>query len=947
MIRSPIKCLKYSVAALALAATSAQAQSEPGYWDFETPSDNYSGGALMDMSFLNEDVAGQNGWVRQVGDSFIRDDGKKIRFWTVNLGPQGSEDGVRQQAKFLAKRGVNMARWHSSLFNNNAASYEAFRTPNASNISQLQRFINGTKSEGIYTKVSFFFILGLRINANMGIDGYDSTWIAANSTFANEAPFGLIFFDQKFKNAYKNWLTVLLDTSTNGGKTVATDPAVAIIEIQNEDNLFFYTWNPARFPEIQQQRIFKQFGDFLVEKHGSLDAAYAAWGANAAFAKDDVANGRMEVTNAQGMTVNLSGGRALRMADQIEFLAKVQYDFHAEMRDLIRSKGYEGAITATNWQTANAKLLGDTEYWTYTAAGTQDEHNYYSELGGYGNADFTKMSGGDQYYGVPMVNNPRGAPATYKHMEGYASFISELAWNAPTDYRVEAPSFVGAYSALTDIDGITWFAHGTLNWQNTGDSWRTTWAVGVPGILGMFPASSIIYRESYVAPAPAVVREGRTLESLWKRETPLINVVSGWDPARDPNGQYNYDPEANSGTMDTIAAYLGRVDLAFDMDDDFVYPGLFDNYDSENNIARSVTGELTLNLGVYPYKVTAKDAENIPTAWEDGRGHLVIDAPRAQGATGWLDIAGNVNTADLTIRFRQEFGSVVVVPLDGRPINQSSKLLVQHMGRDRPKGYTTSRFVHRIGTTDYAAKQIATLGEMPWLLEDMTGNLTLKGIPDSRIVSVQPTDVNGYASGSPITGSSTSAGYRFNLPSKNIYTVITLNPLTDYTPVVVTKALQNGWVGDSFEEKVHAVSGDGAVTFSATGLPSGLSIAADGTVSGTPTSGGLYKINVTVTDADGDSSTQEVLHFIIGGQAAICSVMDDDRFWVNYDGGFTYGLNYNTFFYNGYCPFLYDFGTSNWWYTVGDDPEGFFAYNFVDSKWYFFLSGYMLSLDTE
>lgn len=930
---------------LALAASVSYGQSEPGYWDFVTPTDNYSNTALMDMSFLNEDTAGQNGWVRQVGDSFIRDDGKKIRFWTVNLNPQGTEDGVRQQAKFLAKRGVNMARWHTSLFNNSAASYDAFKTPNAGRVSELQRFINGTKTEGIYTKVSFFFILGLRINANMGIDGYDSSWISANPTFANEAPFGLIFFDQKLKDAYKNWLNVLLDASTSGGKTVATDPAVAIIEIQNEDNLFFWTWNPARFPEIQQQRIFKAFGDFLKNKYGNLDAAYAAWGANTIFAKDDIANGRMEVTGAQGMTVNLAGPRSLRIADQVEFLANVQYDFHAEMRDLIRSKGYDGAITATNWTTASPQYLGDVEYWTYSAAGTQDEHNYYGEIGNFGNADFTKMSGGDKYYGVPMVNNPRGAPAAYKHMEGYASFISETAWNAPTDYRVEAPSFVGAYGALSDIDGITWFAHGEINWQNVGDSWRTTWAVGVPGILGMFPASSIIYRNSYVAPAPAVVREGRTLESLWKRERPLINVVSGWDAARDPDGQFNYDPNSNSGSMDTIAAFLGRVDLAFDMDEDHVYPNLFDHYNEETNVATSVTGELTLNLGVFPYKVTAKNAENIPTAWEPGRGHLVIDAPRAQGATGWLDIAGNINTADLTIRLRQEFGSVVVVPLDGQPISQSSKLLIQHMGKDRPKGYTTSLFTHRIGTTDYTAKQIATLGEMPWLLEDLAGNLTLKDVPASRIVSVQPTDVNGYASGNPISGSNTAAGYRFNLPSKNLYTVVTLTPPSDYTPVIVSKALQNGWVGDDFSEKVHAVSGDGALTFSATGLPPGLSIAADGTVSGTPTTGGLYNISVTVTDADGDTGTQIVKHFIIGAAEAECGAFSDTSLWYDLGGGFVFGANYNNYLYTSFCPFIYDFGTSNWWYVDGEDSTGFFAYNFADGKWYFFLSGFKLALD--
>ena len=47
----------------------------------------------------------------------------------------------------------------------------------------------------------------------------------------------------------------------------------------------------------------------------------------------------------------------------------------------------------------------------------------------------------------------------------------------------------------------------------------------------------------------------------------------------------------------------------------------------------------------------------------------------------------------------------------------------------------------------------------------------------------------------------------------------------------------------------------GPYTFSATGLPTGLSMSSGGTISGTPTVSGTFNYTVTVTDKDGHSGT--------------------------------------------------------------------------------------------
>ena len=47
--------------------------------------------------------------------------------------------------------------------------------------------------------------------------------------------------------------------------------------------------------------------------------------------------------------------------------------------------------------------------------------------------------------------------------------------------------------------------------------------------------------------------------------------------------------------------------------------------------------------------------------------------------------------------------------------------------------------------------------------------------------------------------------------------------------------LPDGTVGVAYSQILQATGGTGPFTFSATGLPAGLSIASDGTISGTPT----------------------------------------------------------------------------------------------------------------
>jgi hypothetical protein len=81
-------------------------------------------------------------------------------------------------------------------------------------------------------------------------------------------------------------------------------------------------------------------------------------------------------------------------------------------------------------------------------------------------------------------------------------------------------------------------------------------------------------------------------------------------------------------------------------------------------------------------------------------------------------------------------------------------------------------------------------------------------------------------------------------------------------PSITTASLPNGTVGQSYSGSVAATGGTTPYTWSATGLPAGLSLdSSSGAISGIPTASGTSTVTVTVTDANGltDSATLSLM----------------------------------------------------------------------------------------
>ena len=98
----------------------------------------------------------------------------------------------------------------------------------------------------------------------------------------------------------------------------------------------------------------------------------------------------------------------------------------------------------------------------------------------------------------------------------------------------------------------------------------------------------------------------------------------------------------------------------------------------------------------------------------------------------------------------------------------------------------------------------------------------------------------------------------------------TINPTSTETVTVTSPGNQTGTVGTAVSLQIHATDSAGkALTYSASGLPAGLSISSSGLISGTPSTAGTS--SVTVTASSGTASGSTSFSWTISSQSGGCT----------------------------------------------------------------------------
>ena len=185
----------------------------------------------------------------------------------------------------------------------------------------------------------------------------------------------------------------------------------------------------------------------------------------------------------------------------------------------------------------------------------------------------------------------------------------------------------------------------------------------------------------------------------------------------------------------------------------------------------------------------------------------------------------------------------------------SAELLFTFEIWDRRWGIETGSL--KPATVDAAySQQLADRG----VKSNVTYEVTSGALPSG--ITLSPT---GLISGTPTAAGSASFTVKGTANSvdpsadgtrvdSKTYTLDVREPLAARVPKRAAE------VGVSYVGTLSATGGQGPYTWSATGLPTGLSVSGSGTVTGTPLRAGSYESHITVTDVNGNARTADVTY---------------------------------------------------------------------------------------
>ncbi len=653
----------------------------------------------IDLRHLNENQAGDRGFIGVKGESFVQA-GEPIRFMAVG----SSQDMTRmpramidRQAKFLARKGVNMVRFHSPFFYRDG--------PYAGEIIEkdlddLFYYITALKKEGIFTHLSIYFPVWFKPAVSGRFAGYKG----------EDRPFAIQFFSKPFQGMMRDWWRALLSRNNPyTGLPLCDDPCIMGLELLNEDSFFFWTFNPDKIPAEQRQILERMFAGWAEKKYGSLEKALAAW--DAPIKHDAPDAGRLGFVYLWDMVQR----RNLRDQDTARFLAEVQRAFFDDMYAFMRNEiGFKAVMCASNWRTANTHYLGAIEKWTNAGCDFMDHHGYYGAWGKH-------EKDGTHYYAERALSAWATGPGEDRHVlqlpflpatiAGKPGMVSEYAWTGRNACRTEMPLIVSALASQAGLDAMVLFAlSSTPAWRSNT---KHSWPILTPSSIAQFPAKALVFRKALV------------------RETAPQSVITvNIDDMLDLSGNGFSDPSANDANragegkdtsvhgLETPCFAIGKVAVVYDAEkpNDVVKPNLAKLHDPEKGRLISASGQID-----WPYK----------------KGLFIVKAPQTQGVSGYLQKAGRIELPDLDVEATMRFGVVWAVAMDEQPLAQSAKILLQVMSEEKN---------YKLAYEGDLKRKLLDNGQAPIQVADMGGRVRFTRA-DAAALKVRTLDINGCPKG--------------------------------------------------------------------------------------------------------------------------------------------------------------------------------------------------------
>lgn len=442
--------------------------------------DSFPDSSLVDFSFLLDPPAGKDGFVVRAPDGTFRFEksGKRARFWGFTVAATHAGDVEKPRIELvtdvMARAGCNLLRLHE-LDNRGGEQYNLVRRciideayPNNNRSTEFDPeyrdrvdwWIACAQKRGMYV---YLVVRAYRtFREGDGVPNADKLGRAAK-------PYA--FFDPHLielqKKYAEDWLFKHVNPYT--GIPNGLNPAVCMLEIENEDSLFFGHVAWREFVEPYRTNFQKMWNDWLRERYSTTDKLRQAWtnarGECPLGPEERLENGTVELPDMSvpnfaklaSMPWTDKLASPARTRDGVRFAEYLQERYFATTRDFLREKGAKMPLCAV----VNSEVVVDTFSTTRQLDATAE--NAY--------LDHPSFLPGAEWVGRPFYSNKNylrevGSYSLAAHMARYRWSGSPLVcreWTQcwPNEYRVTNFPDMASLGLAQDYDMLIHFAYYT------------------------------------------------------------------------------------------------------------------------------------------------------------------------------------------------------------------------------------------------------------------------------------------------------------------------------------------------------------------------------------------------------------------------------------------------------------------------------------------------------
>lgn len=673
------------------------------------------------MSGWHDSPAGKHGRITSM-DHLLIYNRKPFKLWGINVTFDNcapDQSLADKRADFYAALGINAVRLHKyadgcgALGILSASSASVF---DPLKLNKFDYFVSALKTRGIYTKLSPVFIVKVGPDDIQRVP-YFKEFNPSEQGWANPKHGSLYFSTELQEVLFKQVTKLLSHKNPYTALTYANDPAIAYVELYNEDSALFYgTNNVLDSSPTLRTRAGKLFSDWLINKYHSREALVGAWGQKSINHSLLVNLPRNECIEEDRIYPygnpwsfdprQLDGKLKLcrqRLLDTMSFLYELQNDVYARYAKAIRATGYTGELVASNWQAGRA-MSHFYNLHSDAMIGTIDRHNYF------GGFHSNKIS----FNHASMLSVPGGGllSASLQQVYNRPFMLSEWIHVYPNEWGVEGPAIIGAYGM--GLQG--WDASFAFQNRDTGTFASALglqdWDAVAPQFLGIFPAVSRQVLRGDIKESKDVHFRNVNISALSKGRVGFIeDIEQQWD--------------IKSFSSDVFPSFaLASAKGVVRFSEEYIPTDIFDSSAYQiNGAVVSSTNELRWIAGKHPLD-----------------GHVIINTNATQAVIGFSQ-GVVVNLADSIILPASRYGAIYITAISPQGTLATDKaVLISAISRARNEGSIIANDNYFCG--DGTIDKLKMSG--PILMEQVIADITLKR---SEMAIIYVLDQNGVKTG--------------------------------------------------------------------------------------------------------------------------------------------------------------------------------------------------------